>query len=97
MSCEKIDMVFMLFLTSHKKNIISNNQIINLISPIISIKFVRINGLNKRGVNCLTKYFRKYDLRVKIYESITERSIRGANKPKLLKLFVEKQLVEISF
>jgi len=32
----------------------------------------------------------KYELRMKIYESITEKEIKGAKKPKLLKLFAEK-------
>ena len=40
--------------------------------PNSEAKDVRINGLNKRGVNCLTKDFCKYELRMKIYESITE-------------------------
>ena len=34
--------------------------------PLGMVGGVRINGLNKRGVNCLRGVFRKYMLRMKI-------------------------------
>jgi len=57
---------------------------------------VRINGLNKRG-ELFDKIFSQRLAKNEDLSTITEREIREAKQSKQLKLFTEKQSVEISF
>jgi len=41
---------------------------------------VRIDGLNKKGVNYLSKIFANIDLRMNLYQTITDKKLRKAIK-----------------
>jgi len=76
---------------------INNKTKQRVVATVGKIEIVRINGIKKRGGELFVKIFSQRLAKNEVLSTITERAIREAKQSKQLKLFAEKQSVEIRF